>query len=94
MTKTIAKHLAFALLLTSSSAFAAGSKGSGRPDVYTTSLVKTKAGVSYDDAKKAFEGLNVVLHKTKGFEKKGETRSKTSGSIRSSGSTWTWPSRV
>lgn len=71
--RKISGPLSFALLLTSAPVMAAsgdsGSK-SGRPDVYTTTIVKTKGDVSYDAAKKAFEGLNVVLNKTKGFEKR------------------------
>lgn len=69
MTTSFLKKLSLALLFSGSIGFAAGTK-SGRPDVYTTSVIKVKGDVSYDAAKKAFEGLNVVLNKTKGFEKR------------------------
>ncbi len=49
---------------------AAETKGSGRPDVYTTQVIRVRSDVSFDNAKKAMEGLNAVLTKTKGFEKR------------------------
>ncbi len=69
MLRQIVKTLSLTLLLASPS-FAAESKGSGRPDVYTTQVIKVKGDVSFEAAKKALEGLNAVLNKTKGFEKR------------------------
>ena len=62
------KFLTFSLgLMLTTSAFAAGS---GRPDVYTSSVLKTKSEVTFDQAKQAFEALNPVLLKIKGYEKR------------------------
>jgi hypothetical protein len=61
--------IALSAIVGLSSAAFAQSK-SGRPDVYTTSVFKAKADVPFESAKKAFDGLNAVLSKTKGFEKR------------------------
>lgn len=60
------KRFLLPLLLLSYQAFA----GSGRPDVYVTRVWKFKADVTYDQGKAAAEGLNPILKKTKGFEKR------------------------
>ncbi|RZA24071.1 MAG: hypothetical protein EOP10_10970 [Proteobacteria bacterium] len=64
------KTATLTLLVTLSSSSAFAQSKSGRPDVYTTSVFKTKGDVSFEAAKKAFDGINVVLNKTKGFEKR------------------------
>ncbi len=68
--KHVFAKLVCATLLVTAPAFGAEEKKSGRPDVYVTSVIKTKGDVSFEAAKKAFDGLNVVLGKTKGFEKR------------------------
>ena len=69
MTRSFPILVSLALALSSAPLLAAETK-SGRPDVYTTSVIKIKSEVSFDAAKKALEGINIVLNKSKGFEKR------------------------
>lgn len=69
MTASWLSKFSLAFALTSSTLGASETKN-GRPDVYTTTVIKSKSDVTFESAKKALEALNVVLTKTKGFEKR------------------------